>query len=300
VSRVAAAIEELAAVGLVALPATKWDRAAHPPLPEYVTRVVVGGEPPSAPPEVVWHAELGWAAQLEAGGQLNPADRRVLAQVNTWLRRRGDTVVPQRERSLDIFDDEKTLDRIVFTPLFAPDRLTHRMLRCRPCWPPVHQEILGDGPWLLLENWTTFTTLTTYARACGWSGRLVWGAGTQVGTRLESLAVSEPAPAGGLWYFGDVDTPGFSIARMAADRADRLGFGPTRPATALYALCYEAGSVRPGTKPAQDALSQWIIDWIGEPLGRKLVTVLAGKGKIVQETVGVELLATQDATRLLP
>jgi len=35
-------------------------------------------------------------------------------------------------------------------------------------------------------------------------------------------------------------------------------------------------------------------------LGRQLVTVLEGRGKIVQATVGAELLATQVAARLLP
>lgn len=298
-SRVAAAIDELATSGLISLPVSKWDSAAHPRLPLYVTRAVVGGGLPAVQEEIIWHSELGWAAQLDTGGQLNPADRRVLARVNTWLRRRRDTVVPQRERSLDIFGDEKALDHIVFTPLFGAGRLTYRLLRFRPCWPPVHQEILGNGPWLLVENWTTFETLAIYARGSDWDGRLIWGAGNQVGTRLESLAAAGQAPAGGLWYFGDIDTPGFRIARMAADRAEGLGFGPARPATALYGLCYEAGSPRQG-KPPDASLSQWIVRWIGEPLGHELVTVLAGKGKIVQETVGVELLATQGTARLLP
>src|SRR5262245_16907496 len=90
-SRVAAAIDELATAGLVVLPATRWDRAALPPWPEYVTRMTVEEQRPVARPEVVvWHAELGWAAQLEAAGRLGPADRRILAGVNSWLRRRGD------------------------------------------------------------------------------------------------------------------------------------------------------------------------------------------------------------------
>lgn len=300
-SRVAAAIEELAASGLIELPVSKWDDTSLPRLPMYVTRVVVGGEAPAAQEAIVWHAELGWAAQLDAGGQLNPADRRVLAQVNSWLRRRGDTVVPQRERSLDIFDDEKLLDTVVFTHLFGPGRLTHPLLRCEPCWPPVHQEILGGGPWLVVENWTTFNTLAAYARGRGWDGRLIWGAGNQVGTRLESLAADKKAPgSGGLWYFGDIDTPGFSIARRAAERAARLGFGPIQPATALYGLCQARGSVRQGKKAVDEPLSKWIVDWLGEGLGRKVVAVLADKGKIVQETVGVELLAAQWAARLLP
>lgn len=300
-SRLSVAIEELVVSGLVELPVSKWDSAALPRLPLYVTRVAVAGEAPAVQEAVVWHAELGWAAQLEAGGQLNPADRRVLAQVNAWLRRRGETIVPQRERSLDIFGDEKLLDSVVFTHLFGPGRLTHPLLRCRPCWPPVHQEILGDGPWLVVENWTTFHTLAAYARGCGWDGRLIWGAGNQAGTRLESLAADKQAPgSGGLWYFGDIDTAGFSIARTAAQRAASLGLGPVRPATALYELCLAKGSVRQGKKAADEPLSQWIVEWLGEGLGRRTLTVLAARGKVVQETAGVELLTAQGTTRLLP
>lgn len=299
-ARIAAAIDELAAAGLIDLPTTKWDRSTDPPLPSYVMRVAAVAVPPAVRAEIVWHAQLGWAAQLDAAGLLNPADRRALAGINAWLRRRGETVVPQRERSLDIFGDEKVLDGLVFGPLFGTTRLTHEMLRCEPCWPPVQQEILGGGPWLVVENWTTFKTLAGYARRSAWDGRLIWGAGNQAGTRLESLAASGEKAARGIWYFGDVDTPGLGIARMADDRAFRAGLGPVRPATALYDLCLAAGSARPGRKSLPEALSRWILDWMGQPLGSRLVAVLERKEMIVQETVGVELLAAQRSYGLLP
>jgi hypothetical protein len=246
----------------------------------------------------VWHVELGWAAELEAAGQLSDPERRFLAHVNTWLRRRGDTVVPQRERSLDICGDEKALDAVVFTPLFAPGRLIYEMLRCEPCWPPVHQEVLGPGPWLVIENWTTFRTLASAARRCGWTGRLIWGAGNQVGTRLTSLAATEPAPGRGLTYFGDIDTAGFRIARMAAGRAETLGLGEVNAARELYQVCCAAGTPRTTTRHAADDLQEWIQQWLGGTLGQKIARIVADGGRIVQETIGVELLATIDPARL--
>lgn len=155
-TRVASAIAELTGAGLVDLPTTKWDVSADPRLPLYLLRVAADRPPPVVAADIVWHAELGWAAQLDAAGRLSPGDRRTLSQVNTWLRRRGQVVVPHRERSLDIFGDEKKLDGVVFSSLFGAGRLTYRLLLCEPCRPPVHQEILGGGPWLLVENWTTF------------------------------------------------------------------------------------------------------------------------------------------------
>jgi Uncharacterized protein conserved in bacteria C-term(DUF2220) len=297
-SQIAAAIEELANAGTVELPRTRWDTTSEPPLPAYVTRPPAARPAAKASDPIVWHAELGWAAELDAARELSDTDRRFLASVNTWLRRRGTTVVPQRERSLDICGDEKALDKGIFTPLFAPARLTYEMLRCEPCWPPVHQEILGPGPWLIVENWTTFGSLARAARDCGWNGRLIWGAGNQVGTRLTSLAAAAERPDGGLHYFGDIDTAGFRIARMAASRAENLGLGKLTAARALYQLCSDAGTPRTIARQTAGDLEQWTQDWLGGTLGLKISRLIADGCRIVQETIGVELLATIDTALL--
>jgi hypothetical protein len=186
-----------------------------PALPAYVTRAADARPATHGVDALVWHAELGWAAALDAAGKLSGLERRFLADVSAWLGRRGERVVPQRERSLDICGDEKLLDSLVFSPLFGPGRPTYEMLRCEPCWPPVHQEVLGPGPWLVFENWTTYRTLGAVARRVGWSGRLIWGAGNQVGTRLTSLAAVDGVVPTRLRYFGDIDAAGFKMARTA-------------------------------------------------------------------------------------
>lgn len=297
-ARIAAGIEHLVAAGVVTVPRTRWDRSAEPPLPAYVQRAAASTPPASHQTPIVWHAELGWAADLEAAGRLGEPDRRFLRHVNSWLSRRGDTVVPQRERSLDICDDEKAIDAVVFTPLFGPGRLSYEMLRCEPCWPPVQQDVLGPGPWLIMENWTTFRTLASVARQCGWGGRLVWGAGNQVGTRLTSLAATERVPVR-LAYFGDIDTHGFRMARMAASKAIALGLGELVPAIELYRACYEAGKRRPTPHLADENLGKWIREWLPGTLGGGVADLVAQGGRIVQETVGVEMVATRDPMRLL-
>jgi hypothetical protein len=299
-TRVAGAIDELATTGVVELPRTRWDNTAQPPLPAYVTRPASPQAVKARAETIVWHVELAWAAELDAVGKLSDPERRFLAHVNTWLHRRGDTVVPQRERSLDICGDEKALDAWVFTPLFAPGRLTYEMLRCEPCWPPVHQESFGSGPWLVVENWTTYRTLISAARRCRWDGRLIWGAGNQVGTRLATLAATECAPSGGLWYFGDVDTAGFRMARMAAGRAETLSLGGLHAARELYRMCCNAGSECTTANRAPDDLRWWTQTWLGGTLGQEVGEIVAGGGRIVQETIGVELLDTIDPVRLLP
>ncbi len=292
-TRIATGIEELVAAGIVTVPRTRWDTSAEPPLPAFVRKVAPADGSPVPRAAIVWHTELGWAADLEAAGQLSEPDRRFLAHVNAWLGRRSATVVPQRERSLDICGDEKALDAVVFTPLFGDGRLSYEMLRCEPCWPPVHQEILGVGPWLVIENWTTFRTLAGAARRCGWEGRLIWGAGNQVGTRLTSLAAAEPAPQR-LMYFGDIDSAGFRIARMAAARAAALNLGELTAAHELYRMCHAAGVPRTTTHAADAELQQWIQAWLTGPLGDGIARLVADGGRIVQETIGVEFLGTSD------
>lgn len=298
--RIASAIDELARLQLVELPRTRWDASADPPLPSYVTRPASSARPTTQRETIVWHLDLAWVAELEATGKLRAAERRFLADVNTWLQRReGCQVAPQRERSLDVCGDEKALDRWVFTPLFGPGRLSYEMLRCRPCWPPVHQVVLGPGPWLVIENWTTYITLADAARDSGWKGRLIWGAGNQVGTRLTSLAATESRPSD-LWYFGDIDTAGFGIARTASTRATSLGINQTRAARDLYRACFDAGVPRQTAKRAPDDLGLWTREWLGGDLGRRTAGFIAEGQRIVQETVGVEHLASMDVARLMP
>ena len=91
--------------------------------------------------------------------------------INTWLSKRRGAAVPLRERSLEIFGDEKFLETRVSGPLFAPGRLTLALLETYLCWPPVERVNLGPGDWLLVENFTTYHSIATRAQEFGSTGR---------------------------------------------------------------------------------------------------------------------------------
>src|SRR5260370_9171997 len=103
-------------------------------------------------------------------------------QVNQWLHdSRDHLVVPSRERSLEIFGDEKALDRLIGTALFAPGRLSLELLRCRRVVPRLHCEPVGKGRVLLVvENSDTFNSLAEVLRGRNYHrvGLAGWGAGT--------------------------------------------------------------------------------------------------------------------------
>ncbi|MFC0106654.1 Wadjet anti-phage system protein JetD domain-containing protein [Kibdelosporangium aridum] len=290
-ARVLTAINALAHEGRIELPKTRADRTALPAMPSYVRR--------PAPPKsevlpkvpVVWHADLEWVALADNADQLGISERRFLTKVNAWLPKRRGVVVPLRERSLEMFNDEKELESWVLGPLFAPGRLTVELLECEPCWPPVEQRVLGSGDWLIIENYTTYVSIGRAASDNGFAGRIIWGSGMQVGTRLSALAASGERPLA-CWYFGDVDAGGFRAARLAVERADMVGLGQVKPARGLYRLALTHGKNRlaHSTSRAGRQLTEWIGSWLGAGLTEAATIAEAGK-RIVQENVGVEVLA---------
>jgi Uncharacterized protein conserved in bacteria C-term(DUF2220) len=197
-----------------------------------------------------------------------------------------------RERSLEIFDDEKVLENIVIGPLFGRERLSFDLLETFPCWPPVEQLNLGSGPWLIIENYTTYYSISSRAKELDFAGRVVWGSGNQVGTRLSALvAATGPPPA--CWYFGDIDAGGFRAAKLAVTRAAALHLPAMSPALGLYDLALRHGTTRQaGRGQVPGELGTWTRTWLGDLVGEPASDIVKRGLRIVQEYVGSELLAT--------
>ncbi|OPX05555.1 hypothetical protein B1790_31405 [Mycobacterium sp. AT1] len=291
-ARIKAAIDHLEGSGRVTLPRTKRDTTAVPALPLYVTRAATARATRVVTTAPVWHANLRWAAALFDEGKLTGSDQRFLTSINTWLSRRRGISVPLRERSLEIFGDEKLLETRVSGPLFGPGRLTLDLLQTYLCWPTVERFTYGAGDWLILENYTTYHSLGRRARDLGFDGHIIWGSGNGVATRLAALA-AEPARPPRLYYFGDIDVGGFRIARTAATRAAVLGLPPLLAASGLYQLTLDMGVQRrdKNTRNPDPTLAVWIYKWLHTDLADAIVGVLAARKRIVQETVGREVLA---------
>jgi hypothetical protein len=156
----------------------------------------------------------------------------------------------------------------------------------------VERFTYGPGDWLIVENYTTYHSLGRRAWELGFDGHIIWGSGNGVATRLAALA-AEPARPPRLYYFGDIDVGGFRIARTAATRAAVLGLPPLLAASGLYQLTLDMGAQRSdtNTRNPDPTLAGWIHQWLDAALADAIVGVLAARKRIVQETVGRELLA---------
>jgi Uncharacterized protein conserved in bacteria C-term(DUF2220) len=296
-ARILAAIRQLEVDGRVALPKTRIDTSGIPPLPRYVTRPAVPRTRRTRISPPVWHGDLAWAAAAFDQGQLTSADQRFLTAVNAWLSKRRGMPVPLRERSLEIFGDEKLLETRISGPLFAPGRLTLDLLETYLCWPPVERLYLGPGDWLIVENYTTYHSLARRAGELGFDGQIIWGSGNGVTTRLAALATEAARPPQ-LYYFGDIDAGGLRIARSAAARAENLYLPKLTAAQGLYAFTASHGIRRAdhNSRRPDATILAWAREWLGKPLGAAVTDVLAAGERIVQETVGTELLHTTSLT----
>jgi hypothetical protein len=286
-------IHELATVQLVDLPAARsYDRTEDPAVPAFLT-LIRHSEPEALRDSVAWHPALAWVP----GASLTRSQVTTMEQVNLWLHENRDRLtVPSRERSLEIFGDEKALDRLTGSVLFGPGRLTLALLRCRRVAPPLHCEPAGDGDVLLVvENSDTFDSLLTVLRVRGDHriGQVGWGAGTGFEASVLSIARLDP-PAAEVRYFGDLDENGLRIPFNGSALAESIGLPSVRPATGLYSAMLWRGRAQAGqrkvTAEAAAVLSAWL-----DPGHREAATslLLAGK-RLAQEAVGLSYLSNHD------
>lgn len=211
----ARALQSLVAQGLITLPrgARAYDARSQPRLPIWFVKPARARVEQLPTPARVWPLDLESAA-----AQANRPDEMLLiTRIADWLRNnRNAESVPMEERSLEIFDDEKTLGTESGKRLFTTGTLSLGLLRCfRTPLTFVSQHVPGVRPTALLvaENNATFHSLLTAARGQPEPTRpelhIAWGSGRQFPVAIDSVHLLEPKPSA-LYYFGDLDLAGFS------------------------------------------------------------------------------------------
>ena len=299
VEALAVALEALAADGVITLPRTAWDKATVPPLPRWV-RCPDAARPARARPWTgfPWRSEMGWAASVK---DLSPERFADLTAVNDWLvRTSGSAVplVPVRYRSAEVFGDEKRLDGLVRTTLFGPGRLSFELLRCARIPAPLPAAAVGPGPdVLVVENsdpyWAAVEALSQLSGHP--VGIVAWGSGRVFPTQMTALTVDLAGRGpvlGTVWYWGDYDPLGVTMAIEAAAAGSALGISVRPPEYLWVAMAdrpiQEAGSV---PWPADHGA-----DWLGAATSDRLSAIRAAEGRVAQESVPPAALTTWAAT----
>jgi hypothetical protein len=300
--RLAAAIYVLEARGIVSQPRSRRLYEGHllPPLPQWVERPQAPRVHRESAPARIWRPELARAAALA----VTKADYHILTQVDAFLRNGGSDrpLVPHRERSVQLFDNEKRLDQLLRTTLFKTGALTLPLLRCYcPPLPLTAQHTGEPGPdphLLIVENHATYASILRLARERAATGRpalaVGFGAGHQLPRAIGGVIQLEPVPAH-LWYFGDLDEEGVAIATAAADAAQDASLPPLRPALPLYRALLSCGIRQPGNRAVDPADAQRLTAWVEDTtVGTEIAELLVAGHRIAQESVGYEILTTLD------
>jgi len=265
-------LEELEQTGALRTPSKTnrraYDHSERTSLPKHVVRI--DRPTPKMPSAVVWRPELGFAPAL------GDSWREELLAIQEWLRNEGATAQPValRERSVEIFGDEKRLDALLGSQLFAAGRLKLDTLRCYLPTVPIHVVSLPpDGsarPLLVVENHTTFDTLCRWNEQSRRYSGVAFGAGAAFVASCASLHphLAAPGCSRELLYFGDLDPKGIWIPCRAAK-----GSGlEVRPDVQLYALLLTKGRAHRklprGAFPFEPSLLEWLPSSLQADTGR--------------------------------
>ena len=285
--RLAALLRELADEGILRLPkATNrraYDHAERIALPRYISRLDLPRPLPSQ--SRMWRPELAFADNMAESCQ------DALGAIQNWLRNGGSTAMPiaLRERSIEIFGDEKYLDGLLGTQLFSPGRLSLDLLRCYLPYVPICVETIEPAgvrrPLLALENLTTFDTLRRWNEEHRRYAGVAFGGGTAFVSSCRSLStyLARDGCSGQLLYFGDVDPTGLWIPVRAA----RESGIPIQADESLYGLLFRVAERKPVVQGDSIVCEMTILDWLPSSLRKKAAQSFESGRRLPQELISL-------------
>lgn len=294
-------LRDLAEAGAVRLPRQKgcYDAVQRPPLPKWI-------QLPAPTPtirackraaQVGWHPALAFVPRLQ---RLSDEELAELLAVQAFLREYPDPpVTTVRERSFELFGDEKRLEALAKGRLFQAGRLSFALLRCFEVRTPCVYRDLGAGSGaLIIENKDTFYSACEAVRRIGPVSHVRWvifGSGKAVLTTLDSVN-DWPTRPERAWYFGDIDAAGLEIALQVARLAQAWNSPlPVACPSALYRSLFARAATR--ARPASrsgSAVSERraseLAAWVPQDIRPAVTSLLVRGGLWPQEAVTAPLL----------
>jgi len=291
-------IDYLANGEKISLPSTSgsgW-RVGNPNLPSWVTIKVTKSATRIIPTDYDWHPKL--ASFID---NLNIKQKEAAFLISEYLKQNGNKgkfefLIPRRERSLKIFNDEKRLDSLSNKGKILSGNLSLEDLGCYDVgWPMPYKQPskpCPNKPFLIVENHHTFESFTKWNEISRHYSGIGYGAGEAFSTlesdRIEGIV--EPLNASVIHYFGDIDPKGISIpARVNKARIEK-GLQPILPAINLYVWLLKNGIQRPILKGKQH---KYITGWLPEYLEEKIDQLFSEDKWLPQEALGITELQTK-------
>jgi hypothetical protein len=283
-------LEELVAAGVLALPARgSWERVGQPPLPLWVTVV---RERAAVPQEdfsrVPWVPELGFWTDLK------PAQLPAAQAINEFLLRQRGRIVraPVKERSLEIFGDEKRLDAMRSGNTLFSGRLSLEKLGAFvvPLPLPYRPADAPGMPVLVVENHNSYWSFGEWNQTARRYAAVVYGAGEAFRSTGAALGqVLREVGGTKALYLGDVDPKGVGIP-LDFNRAAAVDEPKVAPALEWYEWLLANGRVRDRPE-CKDADGQTAVLWAGRDVGAAIAELWRAGRWIPQEALGFQQLS---------
>ncbi len=251
-----------------------------------------------------WLPALAFAAD-----ERHPVRRENLQTINAFLvsvRDRSLCPVPTRERSLQIFGDEKRLDDIRKgeTTLFD-GRISLDDLHCYPVAPPLPYETpespSAGRPVLVLENYHSYDSFQRWNREAALYAAVAYGGGNafrQGAGNLDELIARTAAD--GAFYVGDLDPAGIDILLGVNNRRRAEGLILVQPHCGLYGWLLAHGCRRPLDKAPRDGLATCLGEVFPARIADALGELWAEGLRIPQESFGLQQLRGEEAAIASP
>ncbi len=204
-------------------------------------------------------------------------------------------IVPIKERSLELFGDEKRLDELLGSALFRDGRLCERRdLRCEVIGVPLGWKrgpaAAKAKPLIVIENAATWHSFCRWNsdRAC--FSAVVYGDGNRFidGVRYLADIFQELSGHRRVLYFGDLDPQGLRIPQQASRNAERRDLPRIEPHLPSYRRLLSLASVQ-GSGDASDEVDSLLCDWL-EDCAEPARQLFARHQRIAQEHLGWEAL----------
>ncbi|MEI6704232.1 MAG: hypothetical protein WCL71_11965 [Deltaproteobacteria bacterium] len=251
-------LDELRENGLVEFPKSSKlrDKNALPHLPAWANK-------PQPMKHVSEVSRVIWAPELVFLAEQIIRNDSPWVKIDAWLKKsRGKNMAlkPVRERSLDIFGDEKALDRMTGLTPFKQGQINLGTLGCFYVPEPIPWKPGPSGSrsfcGLCVENATTFDTLRRFNGEAGYWAFVAYGRGNNFVSMTDGLvSVIKEYGHDRVQYFGDADLEGIEIAARGAKKLLELGI-TLELDHRLYNLLVKFGHVVPsktGGEVSEDA-----------------------------------------------
>lgn len=290
-------LQSLAAAESISLPVGKphYDRSTDPPMPHWLNLMGQRKQPAQSaldPATFPWVPELRFTAELRNLQQLD-----VLRRVHEFLASGGAArcMVPVKERSVELFGDEKKLDDLRGGALFRSGRLSLGLLRCFQVSPPLVWErgpSVTPQPIIIIENHSTWHSFVRCNKDTGKWAAVCYGSGDCFESSAPSLAevVKQSLWDGSLLYFGDLDPKGLLIPQRAMQAAVTSGLPSIEPARAYYELLLNRAKIVALPVGERMVLTAESETWLGASFSEGVQAWFEKGVRIPQELVGYEQL----------